>query len=182
LSLSWGLVAGVDIDSEVLRCLGSLRMDIYAVWRMTSLRKYHARLTYHVGGGESGAVVEMPELKEPLLGPEWKVIEDDFVTLWVCQTTHASYDIMSSPHSKMNDGKFHILVLRGSISRLQLLNAFLVFEDGGHANLPYVEIIECDAFRLEPSTNGSHHSVDGEEVTMGPIQACVQPGAWKVFC
>jgi sphingosine kinase len=156
-------------------------MDIYAVWRMISLRKYPAKLSYHEGGGESGSIVEMPKLSEPL-GKDWKVIEDEFVTLWICQTTHASHDIMSSPNSKMQDGKFHILTIRGNISRFQLLNAFLVFEEGGHTNLPYVQIIECDAFRLEPSTTESHHSLDGEEVTLGPIQACVNPGAWKVFC
>jgi hypothetical protein len=38
LSCSWGIVADVDLESEVLRVLGPLRFDVYAVWRMLSLK------------------------------------------------------------------------------------------------------------------------------------------------
>ena len=33
LSFGLGLIADIDLESEVLRCLGSVRMDIYAVLR-----------------------------------------------------------------------------------------------------------------------------------------------------
>lgn len=39
LSLAWGIVADVDLESEVLRALGPLRFDVYAVWRMLALKK-----------------------------------------------------------------------------------------------------------------------------------------------
>ena len=46
LSLSWGIIADVDLESEVLRFVGALRNTIYALWRIVSLRKYAATLEY----------------------------------------------------------------------------------------------------------------------------------------
>jgi hypothetical protein len=34
LSLAWGIIADIDLESEVLRCLGPLRMTIYGHHRL----------------------------------------------------------------------------------------------------------------------------------------------------
>ena len=182
LSLSWGIVADVDLESEVLRCLGPLRLDAYAVWRMINLRKYRGRFSYFAGGGETGGMTDesMPKLGEPL-GAGWEVIEDEFICFWACQTTHASYDIYSSPNSTFGDGKFHVLLVRGSCSRWKLLKSFLAFETGSHLNQKHVEVIECSAFRLEPLTTKGHLSLDGEEVEYGAIQANVNQERCSLF-
>ena len=53
----------------------------------------------------------MPEQGKPL--PEgWESIEDEFRVFWVCNTSHASYDMFTCPMAKMNDGLFHMLVVR----------------------------------------------------------------------
>ncbi len=120
-SFSWGLIADCDLESECLRMLGTLRSDIWAVYRGVLFpRRYRARLSYlpaHVdcnnddGVGEEDSSFNMPEFEEEV--PEgWVSVEDDFTVFWACQTSHASYNMYNCPMSKMNDGLFHILVVR----------------------------------------------------------------------
>ena len=117
LSLSWGIIADVDLESEVLRCCGPFRLDVYAVWRMLALRRYRGRLSYYNGAISAET---MPSLTSPAPST-WTTIEDDFICLWACNTTHASYDIMSSPESTWGDGVFKIVVIRKG-GRGDLLN------------------------------------------------------------
>lgn len=37
LSVAWATIADIDLNSEVLRCLGALRFDIWGAWRVLSL-------------------------------------------------------------------------------------------------------------------------------------------------
>jgi sphingosine kinase len=46
LSLSWAIVSEVDIHSERLRFLGSLRTDLYAIWQILKLPTYRARFSF----------------------------------------------------------------------------------------------------------------------------------------
>lgn len=121
LSFSWGLIADCDLESECLRMLGTLRSDIWAVYRGVLFpRRYRARFSYlppRVNGNNSDEVCEkdssfdMPKFGEEV--PEgWVSVEDDFTVFWACQTSHASYNMFNCPMSKINDGLFHILVVR----------------------------------------------------------------------
>jgi len=175
LSLSWGIVADVDLESDRFRALGSMRFDVYAVWRMISLRKYRARLMYLPPDAPSSASSEPG-------GEGWKVIEDTFQCFWALQTTHAAINMYTSPGSSMHDGLFHINVVRGSDrSRYQLLTSFLAFEDGSHVEQEHVEIIKCRAYKLVPLTDNTHVDLDGEEVEYGEIEARMREGAWRVY-
>lgn len=46
LSIGWGLISDVDIESERLRTLGHQRFAIWSVHRIISLRTYHGTLSY----------------------------------------------------------------------------------------------------------------------------------------
>ncbi|KAJ2145407.1 hypothetical protein IW136_000994 [Coemansia sp. RSA 678] len=46
LSLTWGLLGDVDIESERMRWAGSARLDLYATLRLMNLRYYGGRLHY----------------------------------------------------------------------------------------------------------------------------------------
>jgi len=118
LSFSWGLIADCDFESEVLRWLGPLRTDLWAVYRGILFRRRHrARFSYLPPGktsggssGEGGDAV-MPKLGQP--SPEgWVSLEEDFIVFWVCNTSHTGYNIFTCPMAKMNDGLFHVLVVR----------------------------------------------------------------------
>jgi sphingosine kinase len=46
LSLAWGLISDVDIESEKLKFLGALRFDVYALMLLSLLRIYRGRFSY----------------------------------------------------------------------------------------------------------------------------------------
>ncbi|KND04950.1 uncharacterized protein SPPG_08860 [Spizellomyces punctatus DAOM BR117] len=46
LSFMWGLLADIDLESKWWRWIGSLRFDIFGLWRMVNLRKYQGVLHY----------------------------------------------------------------------------------------------------------------------------------------
>ena len=179
LSFSWGLIADCDLESECLRCLGAIRTDIWAVYRgILFTKKYRGRFSYlppqnsNSGDNDVLTAIDMPKFNGPL--PEnWVTIEDDFRVIWVCNTTHASYNVFSCPISKMNDGLFHVLIVRQSCSRLRLLQMLLKLDAGGHIECDGLEVVSCVAYRLEPLSDNSYNDLDGELIENGPIQASV---------
>lgn len=46
LSVGWGLIADIDIESERLRAIGGQRFTIWSVHRLISLRTYKGRVSY----------------------------------------------------------------------------------------------------------------------------------------
>jgi sphingosine kinase len=46
LSIGWGLIADIDIESERLRIVGGFRFTVWALVRTAALRKYKGRLSY----------------------------------------------------------------------------------------------------------------------------------------
>ena len=46
LSLAWGLISDVDIESDKMRFLGPIRTDLYALMRIWSLRAYKGRFSF----------------------------------------------------------------------------------------------------------------------------------------
>ncbi|XP_067639393.1 sphingosine kinase 2 [Eurosta solidaginis] len=46
LSVGWGLIADVDIESESLRSIGASRFTVWAIRRLISLRTYRGKLSY----------------------------------------------------------------------------------------------------------------------------------------
>ncbi|XP_078347012.1 sphingosine kinase 1-like isoform X2 [Oculina patagonica] len=57
LSVTWGMVSDVDIESEKYRCLGETRFLVGTIARIIGLRKYRGRLSYlpaeNTPGGEN---------------------------------------------------------------------------------------------------------------------------------
>jgi sphingosine kinase len=42
LSVSWAVIADCDINSEVIRSLGSMRFTLWGLWRVLALARYEA--------------------------------------------------------------------------------------------------------------------------------------------
>ncbi|CAJ1914332.1 unnamed protein product [Cylindrotheca closterium] len=184
LTFSWSMIADIDIESEAIRFMGFLRMDIWGVLSVLRMRRYRARLSYLPPSDESNTIVtKCPSINEPIPCDEkWVSSESDFLLLWASQVTHAAEKTHNSPNCKLNDGVFEILVVRENISRLRMAMILLGLDSGDHANMPGVEFIRCSAYRLEPITPGSFNDLDGEVIEAGPVQAHVMPGAVNVFC
>ncbi|XP_028163672.1 sphingosine kinase 1-like [Ostrinia furnacalis] len=61
LSVGWGLLADIDIESERLRAIGSQRFAIWAVARLVGLRRYRGVLSY----AKIKDVSNLPKPKQP---------------------------------------------------------------------------------------------------------------------
>jgi sphingosine kinase len=113
LTFSWGYIADIDIESEAIRFMGFLRMDIWGAWRVLNLRKYRAKFSYLPPTGDRQDGVTLPPLDEPLPQNEgWITCEDDFILFWASQVTHAGEQMFHAPNCKIDDGVFNIFIVR----------------------------------------------------------------------
>ena len=177
LSLSWGLISDVDIDSERWRYLGSLRNDIYALMRIGCLLTYKGRFSF-IPHPNCQATFKKPMGKDS----EWQVIEDEFVLFWAMNAPWATHNIKAAPDANLSDGAMDVLLVRRGISRWQLLWAFLKSSQGNHISLPDLEYYKVGCFRLEPLTSRGILAVDGEQVDYSPIQMRVMRGFARFMC
>ncbi|KAL7526546.1 hypothetical protein ACHAWF_001813, partial [Thalassiosira exigua] len=187
LTFAWGLVADCDYESECIRWLGPLRSDVWVVYRgLLNQRRYIGRFSYlpsreaaSKDGGKEAVV--MPELGRPL--PDgWESTEDDFSVFWVCNTSHSAHNLFTAPSARMDDGLFHVILVRSSsCSRIRMAQLFLKVETGGHVDFPEVEVVDCVAYQFEPLSDISYNVLDGELIENGPIQARIMPGGAQMF-
>ncbi|HIK10368.1 MAG TPA: hypothetical protein IGS52_08910 [Oscillatoriaceae cyanobacterium M33_DOE_052] len=168
LALSWGLVSDVDIESDVLRFLGALKNDVYALIRLIFLRIYPGKLSFVLHDSD-----------EP---DKWQMIEGDFILFWAMNVPWATYNLQPAPKACLDDGAIDLIIIRRGSSKLQLLQAFWQAADGSHLSLPNVEYYKVQRFRLEPLNNQGILAVDGERVDCQPIEFVMSRGIARVFC
>ena len=186
LLLGWGLIADIDILSESMRWLGNLRNHLMAVKLIAEKRLYSGRISMLLYKPSNSTPIDImiPPIKEPLRNIEgyddWVVIEDQFVLIWVVQTSHSGSTFYSGPNMKLQNGYFTIFIVR-DISRLHLLQLLLTIDEGGHVHSPYVERYQAVAYRLEPLTMKGIYTLDGEVVPYGPIHGVLKPNSAAVF-
>lgn len=165
LSLAWGLISDVDIESEKFKFLGSLRFDLYALFLICFLRTYKGKFSF----------ISHPNCKNLSRKGiskqgKWHVIEDDFIFLWAMNTPWAAHDMNVTPYAQLNDGAIDILFMRKGTSRLEILQALLRCGKGQHLDLPHMEYYKVSSFKLEPQTKKGLLVVDGELVDYSPIE------------
>jgi sphingosine kinase len=165
LSLAWGLISDVDIESEKLKFLGALRFDLYALLLVSLLRTYKGRFSFipHPDCQPTRDRVTTRQGK-------WHIIEDEFIFVWAMNTAWAAYDMNVTPHAQLNDGAMDVLMMRKGTPRLEILQALLRCGKGEHLDLPHLEYYKVRAFRLEPLTKKGIFVVDGEPVDYSPIE------------
>ncbi|XP_042899282.1 sphingosine kinase 1 isoform X2 [Parasteatoda tepidariorum] len=121
-----------------------------------------------------------PPLEKPV--PEdWTVVDDEFVMVYACHQTHLSTDVLFAPDARMDDGIIWLIVIRAGISRAQAMYFLSCLQTGEHVNVPYVDVIPVNAFRLEPHKSEGYLTVDGEVIPCCPIQAEVMPSVARVM-
>lgn len=165
LSVSWGLIADVDIESDKLRFLGSLKTDTYALFKILTLRSYRGKISL---------IPIDPDEAIP------DAIAGDWLLLWAMNLPWAAYNLNTAPDSQISDGKMTVLLVRKGMSKLQLLKAFSACETGRHLNIPGIESYRVRGFRLEPR-DGERLAIDGEPVPSAPVEVEILPGLARVF-
>uniref|UniRef100_H0Y0C9 Sphingosine kinase 1 n=1 Tax=Otolemur garnettii TaxID=30611 RepID=H0Y0C9_OTOGA len=196
LSLAWGFIADVDLESEKYRRLGEIRFTLGTVLRLAALRTYRGRLAYlPVGRAVSktptspavfpqGPVdVHLAPLEEPVPS-HWTVVpERDFVLVLVLLHSHLGSEMFAAPMGRYGAGVMHLFYVRAGVSRTMLLRLFLAMEKGRHMEYacPYLVYVPVVAFRLEPMDGRGVFAVDGELMISEAVQGQVHPNYfWMV--
>jgi diacylglycerol kinase family enzyme len=170
LTISWGLVADVDIQSEFLRkYFGDSRFTIYGLVKVLQKQEYEGSLTW-----EGGDQTE---------------IEPDYLTVFATLVPVAGRTIILSPSKPLDGGTVHIHRLRGrDISRFGLIKAMDELEHRReHAEcIPGFEPLVARNFELVPGfgppvPGSAGIVVDGEPLTFSAIRVQVLPNACSIF-
>lgn len=165
LSIAWGLIADVDIQSDKLRFLGSLKTDIYALLRILTLRSYRGKLSLTPAQPDANIYTS---------------IEDNYILLWAMNLPWAAYNLNPAPLSHPRDGTIDLLLVRRGISKLQLIKAFLACRTGEHLGIPGIEYYKLQGFHLDPQ-EGEILAIDGEPIPLETIKVEVMPKLGRVF-
>lgn len=149
LAISWGIVSNIDIGTEWMRKIGTIRYDIGAVWNILKKTIFKGTLKYHN------------------IDNTWTTIENEFIFFWASNVSHASKDVLNSPSSYIDDKYIHISYITENISRFNLIKVFLTLSSGNYVNYPYVQYIKTKRFKL--CTNSGLIVVDGEPIMQNDI-------------
>ncbi|WOL18089.1 hypothetical protein Cni_G26882 [Canna indica] len=177
LSLTWGLVADIDIESERFRWMGSARMDLYALFRIFNLRNYNGHVHFIPAPGyeECGEPInQVDDCNCDILlskrdqrssnkvkqcgyqgpddsceGLEWRSINGPFISVVVSNVPFSAEDYMPAPKAEFSDGYLDVIILKDS-PKAALLGMMLMMNDGSYVSSPYVMYLKVKAFRLKP--------------------------------
>ncbi|KAJ3347462.1 Sphingosine kinase 1 [Allomyces javanicus] len=176
LSVMTGFVADLDIDSEVLRVLGPLRSDIWAVYGMLRPKYYGYRLAYVLDeDAEQAAATAVhaaqttPDLMHvPEIGPQpqiatvpwsaltapgsgWTVLAPNrYFMINVQNLAHLSIEFNGAPHARMHDGVLDLLWADADVQPMSLLPYMLDQSTGTHILHPRIYRVKARAVALVP--------------------------------
>ncbi|XP_027480902.1 sphingosine kinase 1 isoform X3 [Zalophus californianus] len=193
LSLAWGFIADVDLESEKFRRLGEMRFTLGTFLRLAALRVYQGTLAYLPAERVVSQVPAPPSverqdqqgptdahlvpLEEPV-PPHWTVVpEQDFVLVLALLHSHLGSEMFAAPMGRCAAGTMHLFYVRAGVSRAMLLRLFLAMEKGRHMDYdcPYLVYVPVVAFRLEPKDGKGVFAVDGELMVSEAVQGQVHP-------
>jgi diacylglycerol kinase family enzyme len=159
LTVSWGLVADVDIHSEFLRkYVGGFRFTLYGLYKVLEKRLYAGELRWGESKTEN---------------------ESDYLTVFATLVPVAAKTVILSTSKPLNDGLVRIHRMKGSqISRFGLIGAMTELEKRREHDITGFEPIVTDGFQLSPGllSSGQHSAgivVDGEQLTSGSVDVSV---------
>ena len=131
LSLTWCIISDIDINSEVLRSIGSSRFTIYGLYRLMRVRHYQGKLMYNGKKIESNKPEDFVEIKQQFKEEQ---LENSFKHLIINNCSWCSFSINITPLSRLDDGTNDIILMTSDKSRWQLTKLLLNQDDGLYFN------------------------------------------------
>ena len=123
----------------------------------------------------------LPSFSSPVPS-NWKTINQDFVTAVVMLVPHMGRDMFGDPNLSIGTSAFSIVILDGTMTRMDMVTMFTQSDTGGHVALESCSVISAKAIRLEPLTPKGIITIDGEVIPYGPIQCQLHPRLARVLC
>ncbi|XP_048490327.1 sphingosine kinase 1 isoform X2 [Beta vulgaris subsp. vulgaris] len=188
LMLAWGLVADIDIESEIWRWMGGARLDLYAVKRIFQLRKYNGRVHFIPASGSENYVEKISQKVESVqdlpfyssngkqtdadekgyVGPNidmenmcWRTIEGPFISVWIHNVPWGSEGAMPAPDAKVKS---------------------FILEPGSRTNdSTKGGIIDCDGEVLARG-NGTYKCDESSLMSYDNLQITIDQSLATLFC
>ena len=141
LSLSWAIVADIDIESEAYRCCGPARFEVSTVQRILCMRRYYGRLSYlpadaapEDAGAEStpatpAGLKRLLPAADAAVPAGWVEEEGETVLFWACNTAWASFESAQTPEAQLSDGCWQLLTISGDNPHLAFCEVLNIAED-----------------------------------------------------
>ncbi|XP_055343587.1 sphingosine kinase 2-like [Paramacrobiotus metropolitanus] len=198
LSVCWGLIADIDIESEKYRNLGETRFTVQAVQRITDLRTYSGVLSYLPADSPASGDAPAPhsylsdahlpkpstDLLVPLSEPvssTWTTIDGDFITVCLVVISRLAASSAGIPWAKLNDGLGYLFWIKAGAPKMAVTSFLLNMDSGSHLANSHVQKVAVRAFRLEPREKDGILTIDGEKVQYGSIQGQMLPSLATVL-
>ncbi|KAF5279753.1 hypothetical protein FQA39_LY05443 [Lamprigera yunnana] len=160
LSISWGILSDIDIESEILRVFGEPRFTLWSLARVIGLRSYSGKVYYLPADASSTPTEGTP----PIFNISTNFELPSEVHL---ETTNGGRQRLDSWYSAASRRSTYFSTTGSSYQSTTESDA---------------EMFAVKAFRIEPDEcEHGYLTVDGEIVQHGPIQAEVFPSLVKVM-
>ena len=156
LSLTYGVIADVDIDSEWLRCIGNIRFVIYSIKAIFSMPRYFCRFQN---------------------GPE-----GDHISLFcITNAPHLSTETCISPQSRVNDGLLNLQYIDShNLTRLASIRTMLKIDSGEHLHQQNVKSSSLTEVSVEVDPRNKV-VLDGELVPSEDFSVKIYPAMFRIL-
>eukprot|EP00041_Stephanoeca_diplocostata_P029553 m.876159 g.876159 ORF g.876159 m.876159 type:complete len:775 (-) comp23579_c0_seq11:79-2403(-) len=194
LTLTWGIISDIDIESERYRWMGPTRFTAAAIPRLLSLRRYPGRLSYlpamrpHAPHSEQA---DFPlanadgsirfcytDAKTAADSDGWAKVDGPFVHLMAMKSEWQSLDFKGGPFTAPNDGFIDLEWIAGGPREVKTSTMLPILLDEGSAAFvkkDFVHYVKTRAFVLEPTGPKGILAYDGERMDYAPVIAECHP-------
>lgn len=124
--------------------------------------------------------LNLPTLSEPV-PDDWVTVEDHFYLVYAINLSLLDPMTLLTPTSEVDDGVMHLVFVRSTMSRLEMIQWFMATGEGGHIGKTGVDIIPVRAFRIDPIGPRGYMTIDAESVDFGPSQGQILPSKARLM-
>eukprot|EP00298_Acanthocystis_sp_HF-20_P027948 c6370_g1_i1.p1 GENE.c6370_g1_i1~~c6370_g1_i1.p1 ORF type:complete len:501 (-),score=229.75 c6370_g1_i1:44-1546(-) len=202
-SFAWAIVPDIDLGTEWMRSIGSIRITIGAISRIFAAKVYKGRiavcdredLTTSIkndieNGSQKLGVQPLSEaipatIEEAINNAsqkEWNEIPYEDYLLWVAsKLTIIDPAFLISPKAKGWDGKIEMIYIPSEgMTRLKAIAMFDQVALGDHLHLPYFKKNLTTSFILKPDATTKWMTADGENIGIGTLRVVILPRVLRV--
>jgi diacylglycerol kinase (ATP) len=144
-TICFGLTGVIGVVAEDLRCLGPVRYDAVAIWKIMTGIKEFTKMDIE---GADGTVYR---------------VEDSMTTVYVNSTQHFGKGKRCAPEAQSNDGLMDVYALKATATRGDLMASLLQLPTASHVNSPVILHWRARKCTITLPTPGVFN-VDGEIV------------------
>ena len=154
LFISYGMFSNIDVGTDYMRCLGTIRFTIGAIMELLLKKTFYAKIEYYKFD-------------------RWITVEGNFIYFMASNLSHTSETTITSPFSEPNDNLIYLCYIKDNVSRWELFNILNSWSDGSFLKYPSVNYLSTTEFKFY--TDEGILDIDGEYFDAQPIHVKINP-------